>query len=253
MDVFKIKLQLFASPDTGGTGGTGTGNAGEGGSNAGEDKGGKVTFDAEQQAELDRIIAERVSRASTSASKKALEDQAKALGYESFDAMQAAAKAYKAAQEKQKSDLEKEQEAKAAAEAKAAQAEERAKQAYIKASFVAQAATANLVNVEDAFRLADLSSVTVKDDGTVEGVKEVVDALIKDKPYLVKAAGGYVPPSGGNPARPGGGSDDTTAQTKAKASKIAAQRLGINSSDADTTALAAAVASAVAQALAGQK
>jgi len=241
----RMNLQLFAGegdPDAGGAGGS---------TPTPEDKGGtKVVFSPEQQAEVDRIIAERLSRANNTAAKKALEDQAKALGYESYAAMEAAAKAYQAAKDKEKSDLQREQEAKQAAEAKAAQAEERAKQAYIKASFVAHAATANLVDVEDAFRLADLSDVTVKDDGTAEGVKEVVEALVKAKPYLVKSGAGTVPPAGGNPARGGGG--DEGVQVKAKASQMAAQRLGINSGSTDTTAIATAVAAAVAQVLGGQ-
>lgn len=242
----KMNLQLFAGegdPDAGGAGGDDPDARDKGGTN-------RVTFSPEQQAEVDRIIAERLSRANNTAAKKALEDQAKALGYESYAAMEAAAKAYQAAKDKEKSDLQREQEAKQAAEAKAAQAEERAKQAYIKASFVAHAATANLVDVEDAFRLADLSDVTVKDDGTVEGVKEVVEALVKAKPYLVKSGAGTVPPAGGNPARGGGG--DEGVQVKAKASQMAAQRLGINSGSTDTTAIATAVAAAVAQVMGGQ-
>ena len=242
----------FFSPDAGGAGGSNTGDDGNKGGNdpnAQGDKGGKVTFTDEQQAEVDRIIAQRLARANTQASNKALEEQAKALGYESFEAMQAVAKAHKEAQEKQKSDLQKEQEAKAAVEAKAAQAEERAKQAYIKAAFVAQASSANLVDVEDAFKLADLSAVTVKDDGTVEGVKEVVEALVKAKPYLVKGEGGGAgAPGGGNPSR-SGGEDQQDVKSKARARQLAAERLGIAKGDTDTTAIATAVASAVAQVL----
>lgn len=243
----KINLQLFAgdgNPDTGGAGGDDPNAGDKGGEN-------KVSFSPEQQAEVDRIIAERLNRANNTAAKKALEDQAKSLGYESYEAMEAAAKAYQAAKDKEKSDLQREQEAKAAAETKAAQAEERAKQAYIKASFVAHAATANLVDVEDAFKLADLSDVTVKDDGTVEGVKEVVDALVKAKPYLVKSGAGTTIPGGGNPARGGGGDDGT--KDKARASQMAAQRLGVNTGPTDTTAIATAVAAAVAQVMGGQK
>lgn len=242
----RMNLQLFAGeeePTPGAGGATPTP----------EDKGGenKISFSPEQQAEVDRIIAERLNRASNTAGKKALEEQAKSLGYESFEAMQTAAKAYQAAKDKEKSDLQREQEAKAAAEAKATQAEERAKQAYIKASFVAHAATANLVDVEDAFRLADLSSVTVKDDGTVEGVKEVVEALVKAKPYLVKAGTGATLPGGGNPPRGGGG--ETGAQDKARASQMAAQRLGVAQNNTDATAIATAVAAAVAQVIGQNK
>lgn len=242
---YHMNLQLFAdNPDTVGAGGS---------TPTPEDKGGatKVMFSDEQQAEVDRLVLARLARAEKDAGQRTLEAQAKSLGYESYAAMEAAAKAHKATQEKEKSDLQREQEAKVAAEAKAAQAEERAKQAYIKASFVAHAAGANLVDVEDAFRLADLSGVTVKDDGTVEGVKEVVEALVKAKPYLIKTGGGYVPAGGGNPPRGGGG--DEGAQNKARASQMAAQRLGVSTGGTDTTAIATAVAAAVAQVMGGQK
>ena len=130
----RFNLQLFAAPDTGGTGGSGAGGTGGDNPNAGGVGGGenKVSFSPEQQAELDRIVSERVNRANTTAGKKALEDQGKSLGYESYEAMEAAAKAYQAAKDKEKSDLQREQEAKVAAEAKAAQAEERAKGLYIR-------------------------------------------------------------------------------------------------------------------------
>jgi len=89
----RFDLQIFADgnngPDTGGNGGT---DPNAGGAGGGENK---VSFSPEQQAEVDRIIAERLARAGSTAGKKALEEQAKSLGYESYEAMEAAAKAHK--------------------------------------------------------------------------------------------------------------------------------------------------------------
>lgn len=240
----KMNLQLFAEdPNAGGTGGNDP-NAGDKGGNTE-----KVTFTPEQQAEVDRIIAERLARANATASKRALEEQAKALGFETYAELEAAVKAQKAAQEKEKTDLQREQEAKQAAEQRAQQAEAKAKQALIKSAFVAAAAGANLVNIEDAFQLADLTAVTVSDEGQVDGVKEAVEALVKAKPYLVQA-GGTQQTTGGNPARGHGQSKEQADKTRA--GNIAAQRLGVKQAPT-TDAIAAAVAAAVAQVLGGDK
>jgi hypothetical protein len=37
---------------------------------------------------------------------------------------------------------------------------------------------------DDAFRLANLSNVEVDDDGNVDGMDEVIEELIRSKPYL---------------------------------------------------------------------
>lgn len=42
------------------------------------------------------------------------------------------------------------------------------------------------VDAEAALRLVDLSDVEIKDDGTVKGLKEALEALATAKPYLVK-------------------------------------------------------------------
>lgn len=221
--LFPLQLQFFAAD--GGSGGPNTGGAGTGGQepDAGGKDGGatKVQFTPEQQAAIDAIIAERLSRAEKSAAKKALEARAKELGFESAEAMEAALKAAKEAQDAQKSEAEKLREALEAEKAKAAQAVERAKTALIKAAFTAEALAANLVSVDDAFKLADLSGVEVDDDGTVTGVKEAVEKLVQEKPYLVKQAvsGGA---GGGNPAR-----SRTGDSNPADAARAIMQRQGL--------------------------
>lgn len=59
---FSLNLQMFADGEGGGEGtasGGGEGGAGQGA----DDKGGKVTFSPEQQAEVDRILGERLGKA----------------------------------------------------------------------------------------------------------------------------------------------------------------------------------------------
>src|SRR5690606_4565556 len=156
----------------------------------GQGQGQKIEFTPEQQAHIDALIAQRLSRAEKTAAKRALEARAKELGFESVEAMEAALKAAKEAQDAQKTEAEKLREALEAETPRAAQATERAKLALIKAAFTAEAVAANLVNVDDAFKLADLSEVDVSEDGTVTGVKEAVEVLVKEKPYLVKQGQG---------------------------------------------------------------
>lgn len=210
-------LQRFAEgsePNTGGTGGTDPNTNPDAGGGGGS----KVTFTPEQQAHIDALVAQRLSRAEKSQAKKVLETRAKELGFETVEAMEAALAAHKDAAEKDKTDLQKAQEALAAEKAKTAQAEAKAKAALVRSAFTAEAVGANLVNVADAFKLADLTSVDVADDGTVAGVKEAVEQLVKDKPYLVKQDPGTSGGSGGAPFRQGGDlkPDDITRQILAR-------------------------------------
>ena len=61
----------------------------------------------------------------------------------------------------------------------AQEANENAKTTLIKAAFAVAAAQSGAVHPEDVFLLADKSGVEVADDGTVTGVAEAVEALVK--------------------------------------------------------------------------
>lgn len=202
-DFFGFNLQLFAADGAGGAG-SGDSNAGSDGGQGDGDQGTagsqKIQFTPEQQAYIDSLIAQRLSRAEKSAAKKALEARAKELGFESVEAMEAALKAAKEAQEAQKTETEKLREAKEAAERQAKAAAEQAKHALIRAALMTEAARAGFADPQDAIRLADTSEIEVKDDGTVTGAKEAVEALAKAKPYLVRS-GGAGGTGGGNPPR----------------------------------------------------
>ena len=205
----RINLQLFANPDTGDTGGKDP-NAGDDGRKE------KVTFTPEQQAKIDEIIEERVLKTKISATKAALEEQAKNLGFANAEEMQNALKEYKAIKDKDKTELQKAQEAKEEAEEKAKMAEDAARTMLIKAAFIAEASKKGFADVEDAFKLADLSTVAVKDD-KVEGIEPIVEALAKGKPYLLMQDDPKLPPKGANPSRGSKDADDSVEKAKTEA------------------------------------
>lgn len=70
----------------------------------------------------------------------------------------------------------------------------------IRAELKAEAIKAGVVDVNDALKLADLTKVTLKDDGTVDGAEALFKALKEAKPYLFGAANSSTP---GTPPKPG--------------------------------------------------
>jgi hypothetical protein len=74
------------------------------------------------------------------------------------------------------------------AEGKSQQALEKANQRLIKADFRVLARELNIRAdaVDDAYKLADLSSVKVDDEGNVKGVQDAIKSLIEAKSFLVE-------------------------------------------------------------------
>jgi hypothetical protein len=192
-----------ADNGTNGGGGTGNGsqgnagNEGNGGDNSGNG-GSKVVFTAEQQAELDRILGERVGRAEKTAAKKALEARAKELGFESVEVMEAALKAHQDAQNKQKTDLEREQAARKAAEDKLKTAENSVKSSKIDTAIQLAAIEAKAMDPADVLLLVDRSKIDLDDTGKVTGAKEAVEDLKKKKTHLFQKAEGSGAPGNGS-------------------------------------------------------
>ena len=73
-------------------------------------------------------------------------------------------------------------------------------------------------DMEVAMALVDKSKVEVKDDGAVEGLKDQLEALLEQKPYLKDTT---PTPGGGNPPRGAGGSTDSAVD---KAKEMALKR-----------------------------
>jgi hypothetical protein len=207
--------------------------AGEGGSgDAGEGKPPKVEFTAEQQAELNRVIADRVDR-----------ERKKFADYDAMKTKLTALEQAEAEREAAKlSDTERLEAEKATALAAAEDAKaERdkalttANQRLINAEFKALAREANVPaeRLAAALKLADLAGVTVDDNGDVVGAKGAVEALVAAHSYLVektqaKTIGGA-----------SGGKADPPDKTKEQLLKEAADKARISGRLEDRAAYAA--------------
>mgnify|MGYP001201212351 FL=1 len=115
------------------------------------------------QAELDAIIEKRLARAKKDAD-KALEDERK-------KAQMTEAERLKAAKDE--------------AEAKAEKALATANEVLVRAEVKSIAADMGLVDGDAAYALIDRDSVELK-NGKVTGVKEALEALAKEKPWIKK-------------------------------------------------------------------
>jgi hypothetical protein len=150
------------------------------------------------QVELDKIVADRIAR-----EKKKLEK------YADYDAVKTKLSEFeKFEEERKKAEMtvqERLETEKAEADKKAQEAEERANKALeqankrlLKAEFrlLAKELGVRKDALDDAFVLADMTSVEVDEDGNVQGVKEALETLKKSKAYLFGGVD-YADPSPG--------------------------------------------------------
>lgn len=145
--------------------------------------GGEQTF---TQAELDRIVGERLAR-----EKEKTKD---------YDDLKKKAAAHDKAEAEKLSEVERLTKEKGEAESRSAQAIATANARLILAEVKLVSATAGIPadKLDAAVKLADLSGVKVADDGTITGAKEALEACLKAYPFL-KAPAGAVGSGGGNP------------------------------------------------------
>lgn len=92
----------------------------------------------------------------------------------------------------------------AEAQEKAAKAEKRANARLISAEVRLQSTEMNLVDADAALALMDKANVAVDENGAVKGVKEALEALITEKPWLKKNDTKQSVGSGTNPPGAGG-------------------------------------------------
>lgn len=134
------------------------------------------------QAELDEIIAKRIARVE----KK----------YEGFDDLKAKLAEFESQVEEKRqaelSDVQKAQEQAKQFENQLAElksqveAKDKAiRDQAIKNEFIKVASSANIIDVDAAMALSDLSAVEIGEDGKVNGVDDVIKTLVEHKPYLV--------------------------------------------------------------------
>jgi hypothetical protein len=150
------------------------------------------------QEEVNKLLAERVARANKKLEKYADYDEVKTklTEFEKFE------------EERKKSEMtvqERLEAEKAEADKKAHEAEERANKALeqankrlLKAEFrlLAKELGVRKDALDDAFVLADMTSVEVDEEGNVNGVKEALETLKKSKAYLFGGVD-YADPSPG--------------------------------------------------------
>lgn len=170
--------------DGGKDGGDG-GDGGKGGAGDGSDK----TF---TQADVDRIVQERLARA-------------KATPPADYDDLKSKAAKFDELEEKNKDELTKANDRATAAEARATKAEERAQQLSKRTAVVAAAVRAGAVDPDAVFALIDSDAVTIGDDGQVKGADDAVKDLLEAKPYLVGKADGKTNAGGGKSGSADGG------------------------------------------------
>lgn len=146
---------------------------GQDGGQQGQD-GGKVSFTAEQQAQIDALIADRVKRAEKQARQTALDEAKQQREREQMD------------------ELERVKAEKADAEAKAVEASAAAQRALVAADakVAAIAAGAAPEKVAHIMRLADLAGIELVDGAPdAAAVKAVIEKVKADVPELFGAAG----------------------------------------------------------------
>jgi len=90
-----------------------------------------------------------------------------------------------------------------------------AKQMLLRAEVRALGAELGVVDADVVWQLVDLSKAQIADDGKITGVKEAIEALLKDKPFLKGSTGAKpgVGAPGGNPG-PSGAPDPVEAAKK---------------------------------------
>lgn len=134
------------------------------------------------QDELDRILADRIAR-----ERKKFEgfDDIKRKADEYEKALEERRLAELSAQERADELRKKAEEEKSGLARQLDELQAQIKTEKIRNAFITAASNANIAYVDDAYRLADLSAVEIGEDGKVNGVDDVVKALVEHKPFLI--------------------------------------------------------------------
>lgn len=192
----------------GGGGATGaTGPAGPGGATGATGSTGSTgaTYTPPStQAELDRIISDRLTR-----------ERAK---YGDYDTLKAAADELQKIKDGQKSEVERLTAERDRATKDAEAAKERAKATARSAAVVTEAAKSGAIDPHDIVALLPADAVTVADDGTVSGAADAVKALLDAKPHLKGTGRPSGPPNHGQGSR-ANGNPERGAAGRAEAQK----------------------------------
>lgn len=164
------------------------------------------------QQEVDRIIGERVGR-----------ERSRIPGGD-LDALIAKAKAHEEAENAKKPELERLGTQVQQQQAKNAELEKALQSARVENSILAVAKDKKLVDPAAVQALLDASRIEFGDDGKPSNVGDLIDELVKAKPYLAGEAGGEAGGTGGGfdgGARSGGGGSPTMSELMRRAAGYA--------------------------------
>lgn len=152
-----------------------------GGSGGDNNKGAESGNAGEMSAEQLKAELERTRTALKAANKEAGDRRKRLDEIEAADAKR---------KEQELSDAQKAAKRAEEAEAKATQLEAQYRATTIRHAVEMAAAKLNFADPDDAYKLSDLSAITIGDDGKVDGVDAALKALSTAKPHLVKQAQG---------------------------------------------------------------
>lgn len=130
------------------------------------------------QDDVDRIVRDRLARQKTQ--------------FSDYDDLKTQATRLKEIEDAQKSELERERERATELERKANEAEAARAEALYESAVIAEAATKNVTDPKDVVRLINRAEVTFGSDGAPTNISDVVDSLLKAKPYLAGGGAGQV-------------------------------------------------------------
>jgi len=167
------------------------------------------------QEEINEMIAKRLER---ERKKYADYDEIKTKATEYEKALEEKRLAELSEKERAEELAKKYEEEKKQLEAELEAIRTQAQQERIRNEFIKVATSANIAYIDDALALADLSAVTIDEDGKVVGVDDVVNSLVENKPFLVAKK---QPQAIGTATNSGQQSDKTAEQLLADAAERA--------------------------------
>ncbi|QVY62982.1 Clp protease ClpB [Cytobacillus gottheilii] len=137
------------------------------------------------QDEVNELIAKRLEREKKKFDKFADYDEIKTKATEYEKALEEKRLAELSENERLAEIAKKHEEEKQSLAAELEKMREGVKAEKIRNEFIKVATSNQIGYLDDAFNLADLSAVTIGDDGKVVGMDEAVKALVDNKPFLV--------------------------------------------------------------------
>lgn len=129
------------------------------------------------QADVDRIVQERVARAKTTPP-------------DDYEDLKAKAQKFDELEQANSTELDKQKAAREKAERERDDALASVKESRLAAAVIGAAAKKNIVDPDAALALLDRSTLTLDDAGTPTNVDEALTQLLEAKPYLAATNGG---------------------------------------------------------------